>query len=65
MHESVASVDLAGGLARDEPEIAGDILFGARAVAALEGLWAATLLEAWDSRDTALLSAREALAVAP
>ena len=62
VHESVASVDLAGGLARDEPEVAGDILFGARAVAALEGLWAATLLEAWDPQNTALLPVREALA---
>jgi len=62
VHESVAAVDLAGGLARDEPGIGGDILFGARAVAALEGLWAATLLGAWEEADTALLPADDTAA---
>jgi len=56
VHESVAAVDLAGGLARDEPDVAGDILFGARALAALEGRWAAMLLEAWDHGSAALVS---------
>jgi len=56
VHESVAAVDLAGGLARDEPGVAGDILFGARALIALEGRWAAMLLEAWDHGSAALVS---------
>ena len=55
VHESVAAVDLAGGLARDEPDLAQDILFGARALTALEGRWASTLMQAWDRQDTALL----------
>jgi Iron-containing redox enzyme len=64
VHESVAAVDLAGGLARSEPGIAGDILFGARAVTALEGLWAATLLDAWGQGATALLPACDAVGAA-
>ncbi len=55
VHESVAAVDLAGGLARDQPELAQDILFGAHALIALEGRWARTLKQAWDRQDTALL----------
>ena len=37
MHEAVAAVDLAGGLARLEPELAADILWGARALVVVEG----------------------------
>ena len=47
VHESVAAVDLAGGLARLEPAIAGDILWGASALVAVEGRWARRVLEAW------------------
>ena len=47
MHESVAAVDLAGGLARQEPALAGDILWGARALVAVEGRWARRVLGAW------------------
>ena len=32
MHENIAAVDLAGGLMRQEPEVASDVLFGARAL---------------------------------
>ena len=37
MHENIAAVDLAGGLARQEPELAADILWGARALLTVEG----------------------------
>jgi hypothetical protein len=47
VHESIASVDLAGGLVRAEPHLAGDLLWGARALAAIEAKWAGTLLDAW------------------
>jgi hypothetical protein len=47
VHESVAAVDLAGGLARSEPALAADILWGARALVALEGRWARHLLGCW------------------
>jgi hypothetical protein len=47
IHENVAAVDLAGGLARLEPALVGDILLGARALVELEARWAAHLLDAW------------------
>jgi hypothetical protein len=47
VHEAVAAVDLAGGLVRMEPALAGDLLWGARTLAALEARWAEHLLDAW------------------
>jgi hypothetical protein len=47
VHESVAAVDLAGGLVRDEPRLAHDVLFGACALLHVEARWAAHLLGAW------------------
>jgi len=64
VHESIAGVDLAGGLARDEPDIAGDILFGARALVAVDGRWAAALLEPWGRGETSLLAAGAGAGVA-
>jgi hypothetical protein len=54
VHEQVAAVDLAGGLARQEPSVAGDILFGARAVVALDAAFAAYLLERWRAGESSL-----------
>lgn len=47
VHEAVAAHDLAGSLAAGEPELAGDIVFGARALGMLEQRWAEHLLAAW------------------
>jgi hypothetical protein len=47
VHEKIASVDLAGGLARQEPGVAADVLWGARALRELDGRWARHLLERW------------------
>ena len=47
VHENIAAVDLAGGLARQEPALAPDILWGAAALVALEGRFARHLLDAW------------------
>jgi hypothetical protein len=47
VHENIAAYDLAGGLARQEPELAGDILFGARALLHLEDRFGRSLLEEW------------------
>ena len=47
VHENIAAVDLAGGLARQEPGLAADILWGARALVEVEGRWARHLLDAW------------------
>jgi len=63
VHESVAAVDLAGGLARDEAALSADILYGARALVAIEGRWAARLLDAWSGARSALLPATHRCAV--
>ena len=47
VHENVAAVDLAGGLARQEPALAGQILWGARAMLALDDRWARHLMTEW------------------
>jgi hypothetical protein len=62
VHENIAAVDLAGGLARQEPELAGDIIWGARALVLLEGRWARHLLEAWDAGGGSLRSGAAAAA---
>jgi hypothetical protein len=54
VHENIAAWDLAGGLARVEPEVAPDILFGARALLALEARWASHLLDSWERGETSL-----------
>jgi hypothetical protein len=54
VHEAVASVDLAGGLVRQEPALAGDLLWGARTLAAIERRWAEHLLAAWEAGRTSL-----------
>ena len=48
IHESIAAVDLAGGLARQQPELARDILWGAATLVALEANFARHLLGAWE-----------------
>jgi hypothetical protein len=47
VHENVAAVDLAGGLARQDPALEADILWGAAALIELEGRFARHLLDAW------------------
>jgi hypothetical protein len=48
VHENIAAYDLAGGLARQEPEVAADILFGARALLFLEDRLGRHLLGSWE-----------------
>jgi heme oxygenase-like protein len=48
VHENVAAVDLAGGLARAEPALVGEILLGARALVELEARWARHVVAAWE-----------------
>jgi len=57
VHEAIAAVDLAGGLARCEPGLADDILWGASALVAVEGRWARTLIDAWAEGRSSLLPA--------
>jgi hypothetical protein len=47
VHELIAAHDLAGGLARDEPDLAPDIVFGAAACLALDAAVAQHLLGSW------------------
>jgi hypothetical protein len=54
VHESIAAWDLANTLALADPDLESDILFGARALLALEGRWAAHLLDCWKAERTSL-----------
>jgi Iron-containing redox enzyme len=54
VHESIAAWDLADTLARDEPDLASDIVFGARSLLALEARWGEHLLCAWREGQTSL-----------
>jgi hypothetical protein len=56
VHEIVASRDLAGGFVAAEPDRAGDVAFGARALMAVEERFARSLLEAWDEGRSSLLA---------
>jgi hypothetical protein len=47
VHENIAAYDLAEGLARQEPELAAEIIFGARALLFLEDRLGRHLIEAW------------------
>ena len=49
VHEALAAHDLAGGLAADEPELTGDILFGAECLLLLDAADASHLLGCWES----------------
>jgi hypothetical protein len=61
VHESVAAVDLAGGLVRQDPSLGVDVLWGARALALLEGRWARGVLAAWEAGRSSLRAPVEAL----
>jgi hypothetical protein len=56
-HEVVALHDLAGALAFDEPTLAPDIIFGARALQTVERTFASHLLEAWSEGRSSLRAA--------
>jgi hypothetical protein len=62
VHENLAAVDLAGGLARQQPKLARDILWGARALVDVEARWARHLMAAWEAGDSSLLVPLEAQA---
>jgi heme oxygenase-like protein len=54
VHENIAAYDLAGGLARQEPELATEIVFGARALLLLEARFARRLLDSWRDGESSL-----------
>jgi hypothetical protein len=55
VHENIALYDLAHALARAEPDLGGDILFGVRCLLHCESRFAAHLLEAWRAGESSLL----------
>jgi hypothetical protein len=59
VHENLAAVDLAGGLARQQPELARDVLWGARALMDVEARWARHLMAAWEAGVSSLLAPLE------
>jgi heme oxygenase-like protein len=62
VHENIAAVDLAGGLARAEPALAPDILWGAAALVEVEGRFARHLLDSWAAGTSSLIEPRAAVA---
>jgi hypothetical protein len=64
VHENIAAYDLAGGLARDEPALAGQILFGARALVHCDRLFADRLVSSWERDGSSLLTEPDTAAVA-
>ena len=64
VHENIAAHDMAGSLAKDHPELAPDIIFGAEALLALEARWAGELLAAWEQGRSSLRAADAAPATA-
>ena len=54
VHEAIASHDMAGALALAEPALAGDILFGARALGLVERRFAEHILAAWGRAESSL-----------
>jgi hypothetical protein len=57
IHEQVAAVDLAGGLARQQPALARDILWGAATLVELDARLARHLLRSWESGASSLRAA--------
>lgn len=56
VHENLAAVDVAGGLTRQEPRLAADVLWGASALLLLDGRWARHLLGRWAAGESSLLA---------
>jgi hypothetical protein len=54
VHEQIALRDLAGGLIRQEPQLAEDVLFGAAAALALDEAAAGQLMQSWAAGHSAL-----------
>jgi hypothetical protein len=63
VHEAIAAVDLAGGLAHQDGALGADIVWGARALAHLDARWASHVLGCWSQSRSSLL--REVAAEEP
>jgi hypothetical protein len=56
VHENIAAYDLAQRFALAEPELTADVFFGARALLAIDGLFAERVMARWDAGESSLLS---------
>ncbi|MFI5935496.1 iron-containing redox enzyme family protein [Actinoplanes sp. NPDC051494] len=54
VHEQIAAFDMCGAFAAAEPELAGDVLFGAACALALENRWAQHVLDKWAAGESSL-----------
>jgi heme oxygenase-like protein len=54
VHEQIAAYDMCGMFCEQEPELAGDVLFGARCALALDTLWSAEVLSHWERDESSL-----------
>ena len=54
VHEQIAAQDMCGGFSTAEPELAGDVVFGARCALALENRWAEYVLGRWQAGESSL-----------
>ncbi len=64
VHEAVAVHDMAGALAAEEPSLAADVLFGARALLGVEGRFAEHVLGSWAAGRSSLRARIELPALA-
>ena len=55
VHEAIAAVDLAGGLARQDETLSADIVWGARALAHVDAIWGSHVLGCWNEGRSSLL----------
>jgi hypothetical protein len=60
VHEQIAAVDLAGGLARQQPQLTADILWGAAALVELDDCLARHVMGAWETGVSSLREERSA-----
>ena len=54
VHEQIAAYDMCGSFCAAEPELAGDVLFGARCALLLDEIWAAGVLAHWEAGESSL-----------
>jgi len=54
VHEQIVCRDLAGGLSKDQPERAEDILFGAAVCLAMDELGAQHMMDSWAAEESSL-----------
>lgn len=62
VHEQIAGRDLAGALVEAEPQLLGDVLFGATAVMAIDSRLSAHLMSSWEAGRSSLRAAAPAAA---